>query len=480
MTEEASLNERITEEYILIDTNVFLIDPNAPLKFANRKLIIPLIVIEELDSFKREMSSIGKAARETIRNIDQLRMQGKITEGVPLENGSTVQVYILENYEDLPEGLDHAIKDNYILSAALQIRSRSGRPTAILTKDADLRIKADVLGITAWDYHENGVQGEHLYQGERSIDTSDEIVDRFYTGEQIPYLDGSLIAENQPPLIINEYVTLKSPSRSALARCGADGFLRPLMERQGMAIHPRNREQRFAMDALLDPDIKLVTIAGKAGTGKTLLAIAAGLDMVLSEQLYRKLLVARPVVPMGRDLGFLPGELEEKLRPWMQPIYDNLEFLLEGPTKPKEERRHGKKRDGDKDKEKEDENKEKELAAKKSESTIQYLHQAGLLDVEPLTYIRGRSIPHQYVIIDEAQNLSPHEAKTIITRAGEGTKVIFTGDFYQIDHPYLNLYTNGLTFTFNRMKGQPIFAHITLEKGERSELAELASQLMEN
>ncbi len=480
MTEEASLNERITEEYILIDTNVFLIDPNAPLKFANRKLIIPLIVIEELDSFKREMSSIGKAARETIRNIDQLRMQGKITEGVPLENGSTVQVYILENYEDLPEGLDHAIKDNYILSAALQIRSRSGRPTAILTKDADLRIKADVLGITAWDYHENGVQGEHLYQGERSIDTSDEIVDRFYAGEQIPYLDGSLIAENQPPLIINEYVTLKSPSRSALARCGADGFLRPLMERQGMAIHPRNREQRFAMDALLDPDIKLVTIAGKAGTGKTLLAIAAGLDMVLSEQLYRKLLVARPVVPMGRDLGFLPGELEEKLRPWMQPIYDNLEFLLEGPTKPKEERRHGKKRDGDKDKEKEDENKEKELAAKKSESTIQYLHQAGLLDVEPLTYIRGRSIPHQYVIIDEAQNLSPHEAKTIITRAGEGTKVIFTGDFYQIDHPYLNLYTNGLTFTFNRMKGQPIFAHITLEKGERSELAELASQLMEN
>lgn len=480
MTEEASLNERITEEYILIDTNVFLIDPNAPLKFANRKLIIPLIVIEELDSFKREMSSIGKAARETIRNIDQLRMQGKITEGVPLENGSTVQVYILENYEDLPEGLDHAIKDNYILSAALQIRSRSGRPTAILTKDADLRIKADVLGITAWDYHENGVQGEHLYQGERSIDTSDEIVDRFYAGEQIPYLDGSLIAENQPPLIINEYVTLKSPSRSALARCGVDGFLRPLMERQGMAIHPRNREQRFAMDALLDPDIKLVTIAGKAGTGKTLLAIAAGLDMVLSEQLYRKLLVARPVVPMGRDLGFLPGELEEKLRPWMQPIYDNLEFLLEGPTKPKEERRHGKKRDGDKDKEKEDENKEKELAAKKSESTIQYLHQAGLLDVEPLTYIRGRSIPHQYVIIDEAQNLSPHEAKTIITRAGEGTKVIFTGDFYQIDHPYLNLYTNGLTFTFNRMKGQPIFAHITLEKGERSELAELASQLMEN
>lgn len=472
--EEAPLIDRITEEVILIDTNVFLIDPNAHVKFPGRKLIIPLIVIEELDSFKREMSSIGKAARETIRTIDRLRMKGKITEGVPLENGATVQVYILENYENLPEGLDHAIKDNYILSAALQLRSYTGRPTAILTKDADLRIKADVLGITAWDYHENGVQGEHLYPGERTIETSDELVDRFYEGETISWTADLPEGDRKSPPVINEYVTLKSPSRSALARCGADEKLRPLIEKPGMSIHPRNREQRFALDALLDPDIRLVTIAGKAGTGKTLLAIAAGLEMVLSEQLYRKLLVARPVVPMGRDLGFLPGELDEKLRPWMQPIYDNLEFLLEG--KPRDEKRQPGKREG----ERQDENKEKDLTARKSDSTIQYLHQAGLVDVEALTYIRGRSIPHQYVIIDEAQNLSPHEAKTIITRAGEGTKIVFTGDFYQIDHPYLNLYTNGLTFTFNRMKGQSLFAHITLEKGERSELAELASTLMEN
>lgn len=482
MTEDPLLNDRmndrIKEEFILIDTSIFLIDPNALLKFPDRRLIIPLIVIEELDSFKREMSSIGKAARETIRNIDQLRMQGKITEGVPLENGAIVQVYILENYENLPEGLDHAIKDNYILSAALQIRNHTGRPTAILTKDADLRIKADVLGITAWDYHENGGQGERIYRGERSIDTVDEVIDRFYRGEPVSWQDGLPAAEDASALLVNEYVTLKSSSRSALARCGADGFLRPLLEKQGMGIHPRNREQRFALDALLDPDIKLVTIAGKAGTGKTLLAIAAGLEMVLSESLYRKLLVARPVVPMGRDLGYLPGELEEKLRPWMQPIYDNLEFLLEESARPEDERRYVRKREGEKDKE--DENKGKELTAKKGESTIQYLQQAGLLDVEPLTYIRGRSIPHQYVIIDEAQNLSPHEAKTIITRAGEGTKVVFTGDIYQIDHPYLNLYTNGLTFTFHRMKGQSLFAHITLEKGERSELAELASRLMEN
>jgi len=212
---------------------------------------------------------------------------------------------------------------------------------------------------------------------------------------------------------------------------------------------------------LLDPEIQLVTIAGRAGTGKTLLALAAGLYQVLENQFYKKLLVARPVIPMGRDIGFLPGELEEKIKPWMQPIYDNLEFLLEN-----------------------DENEEiyqKEKIDKKRDihTTLDYLKQMGILDVEPLTYIRGRSIPRQFIIIDEAQNLSPHEAKTIITRAGIGTKIVLTGDYYQIDHPYLNLYTNGISYTFNKMMGQPIFAHVTLEKGERSELAELASKLME-
>ncbi|MBW7857480.1 MAG: PhoH family protein [Leptonema sp. (in: Bacteria)] len=456
---------QITEDYILLDTNVLLLDPNAYIKFANRHIVIPLIVIEELDSFKRELTSIGKAAREIIRTIDVLRVKGRITEGVKLENGSTIQVYILQNYEDLPKGLDHAIKDNYILSAALQLQKKTGRPTALVTKDADLRIKADVLGITAWDYHENGVQGEQLYSGERTIQVSDDLIDRFFKGETLNWKDSHFLEDAKQPLLVNEYLTLKSASRSALARCSVDGNLRLLFDRQSMSVKPRNREQRFALDALLDPDIRLVTIAGKAGTGKTLIAIAAGLELVLSDQRYRKLLVARPVVPMGKDLGFLPGELSEKLRPWMQPIYDNLDFIL-GDTKNREQA-------------KTDESKEK-IVSKKGESTVEYLKQADLIDVEPLTYIRGRSIPYQYMIIDEAQNLSPHEAKTIITRAGEGTKVVFTGDFYQIDHPYLNQYTNGLSFTFNRMKGQNLFAHITLDKGERSELAELASRLMEN
>lgn len=462
---------QITEDYILLDTNVLLLDPNAYIKFANRHVVIPLIVIEELDSFKRELTSIGKAAREIIRTIDVLRAKGRITEGVKLENGATIQVYILQNYEDLPKGLDHAIKDNYILSAALQLQKKTGRPTALVTKDADLRIKADVLGITAWDYHENGVQGEQLYSGERTIQVSDDLIDRFFKGEILNWKDSHLLEDAKLPLLVNEYLTLKSSSRSALARCGVDGNLRLLIERQNMSVKPRNREQRFALDALLDPDIRLVTIAGKAGTGKTLIAIAAGLELVLADQRYRKLLVARPVVPMGKDLGFLPGELSEKLRPWMQPIYDNLDFIL-GDTK---------NRDDKNEKLHIADSKEKLLSAsnKKSESTVQYLQQAELIDVEPLTYIRGRSIPYQYMIIDEAQNLSPHEAKTIITRAGEGTKVVFTGDFYQIDHPYLNQYTNGLSFTFNRMKGQSLFAHITLDKGERSELAELASKLME-
>ena len=480
---------QITEDYIILDTNVLLLDPSAYIKFANRHVVIPLIVIEELDSFKRELTSIGKAAREIIRSIDVLRAKGRITEGVKLENGAIIQVYILQNYEALPEGLDHAIKDNYILSAALQIHKQTGRSTALVTKDADLRIKADVLGITAWDYQEDGVQGDQLYSGEQTIQVNDDLINRFFKGELISWKDiqtdiQTVIQENdiqtndidsigrqKSGLLTNQYLTLKSDSSSALVRCGRDGYLRPLIERQNMSVKPRNREQRFALDALLDPDIRLVTIAGKAGTGKTLIAIAAGLELVLSDQRYRKLLVARPVVPMGKDLGFLPGELSEKLRPWMQPIYDNLDFIL-GDTK---------NRDDKNEKFHAADSKEKLLSAsnKKSESTVQYLQQAELIDVEPLTYIRGRSIPYQYMIIDEAQNLSPHEAKTIITRAGEGTKVVFTGDFYQIDHPYLNQYTNGLSFTFNRMKGQSLFAHITLDKGERSELAELASKLME-
>jgi len=451
-------------DYVILDTNILLLDPNAYLKFPNKHIIIPLIVIEELDSFKREMTSIGKAAREIIRAIDLLRTRGKLTEGVKLENSSILQVFILENLEELPEGLDRVIKDNYLLSTGIKLKKVYNKKVTIITKDADLRIKADVLGIHAEDYNTNHSDTlEKLYTGERVIQTTEEWIDKFYHNEELIWNveKPNFALDYIEPIVVNEYITLKSERKSALARAHKSGRLIHIKEKKILNIIPKNREQRFTIDALLDPEIQLVTIAGRAGTGKTLLALAAGLYQVLENQLYKKLLVARPVIPMGRDIGFLPGELEEKIKPWMQPIYDNLEFLLEN-----------------------DENEEiyqKEKIDKKRDihTTIDYLKQMGILDVEPLTYIRGRSIPRQFIIIDEAQNLSPHEAKTIITRAGIGTKIVLTGDYYQIDHPYLNLYTNGISYTFNKMMGQPIFAHVTLEKGERSELAELASKLME-
>jgi PhoH-like ATPase len=451
-------------DYVILDTNILLLDPNAYLKFPNKHIIIPLIVIEELDSFKREMTSIGKAAREIIRAIDLLRTKGKLTEGVKLENSSILQVFILENLEELPEGLDRVVKDNYLLSTGIKLKKVYNKKVTIITKDADLRIKADVLGIHAEDYNTNHSDTlEKLYTGERIIQTTEEWIDKFYHNEELIWNveKPNFALDYIEPIVVNEYITLKSERKSALARAHKSGRLIHIKEKKILNITPKNREQRFTIDALLDPEIQLVTIAGKAGTGKTLLALAAGLYQVLENQLYKKLLVARPVIPMGRDIGFLPGELEEKIKPWMQPIYDNLEFLLEN-----------------------DENEEiyqKEKIDKKRDihTTLDYLKQMGILDVEPLTYIHGRSIPRQFIIIDEAQNLSPHEAKTIITRAGIGTKIVLTGDYYQIDHPYLNLYTNGISYTFNKMMGQPIFAHVTLEKGERSELAELASKLME-
>ena len=514
--------------FVVVDTNVFLIDPSAYLKFPDSHLIIPLIVIEELDSFKRELTAIGKAAREIIRTLDDLRSKGPLTEGVSLDNGADLRVFILEDPDyEIPPGLDHIAKDNYILACALLISERTNLSVRLVTKDADLRIKADVLGLEAIDYSQDQLDSNHhLYSGERELKLEDDTVDRFYEGAAVfadrmadplpadengngkmsrlvssqvaaPGAKGNgtseasaqkqagasnattaqeevdpdqicrVLSESdglhievpaESPLFINQYVTLKGNSKSALARIHSDRKLRPLIERSALNISPRNREQRFAMDALLDPDVELVTLAGMAGTGKTLLAIACGLEQILEEKRYRRLLVARPVIPMGRDLGFLPGELGEKLRPWMQPIYDNLEFILGADDDPGNQ-------EGDK--------------KAPAQGTIQYLMQSGLLAVEPLTYIRGRSIPEQYVIVDEAQNLSPHEAKTIITRAGEGTKIVFTGDFFQIDHPYLNLYSNGITFTSQRMRNESLFAHVTLTKGERSRLAELASHRME-
>jgi len=433
----------------ILDTNVFLHDPLAMLRFEDNDVVVPITVIEEIDTFKKDQSEIGRNARQLSRQLDSFRQQAHLTEGVSLESGGTLKVVLFttEAYNMLPPELQTDKADNRILAVALQMKAECECPVVFVTKDTNLRIKADAVGLDAQDYESDKVSIEDLYSGTAEIEIDKNEVDRFY-GQG--YLD--LTAD----LLPNQCVTLVeagNPSHTAIGRYQAAlERVVPLVRvpKDGLwGIHPRNREQQFAIDMLLNDDIQLVTLVGKAGTGKTLLAIAAGLYKVSDEGAYSRLLVSRPVFPMGRDLGFLPGDVEEKLAPWMQPIFDNVDLML-GMVDEQGKRKRG----------------------------YRELVDMGLLEIEPLTYIRGRSIPKQYMIVDEAQNLTPHEIKTIITRAGEGTKIVLTGDPYQIDNPYVDSSSNGLTYTVEKIKGQDIAAHVTLTKGERSPLAELAANLL--
>jgi PhoH-like ATPase len=433
----------------VLDTNVLLHDPQALFRFEDNDLVIPMTVIEEIDRFKKELSETGRNARQFSRIMDGLRSKAKLIEGVELETGGHLRVdlYTQEHLKCLPPELRTDRGDNRILAVALDVKSRSDKMVILVTKDTNLRIKADAIGLTAEDYESDKVSLEDLYSGTTQVFVPREDIDRFYSQGFL-----SMTAEFLP----NQCLTLMdaaNPSHTALARYNR--ALRqavPLLRapKEGLwGVHSRNREQQFAFDLLLNEDIQLVTLVGKAGTGKTLLAIAAGLHKSADEGQYSRLLVSRPIFPLGRDLGFLPGDIEEKLSPWMQPIFDNVELLL-GAVEEGSKRKRG----------------YKELV------------DLGILEIEPLTYIRGRSIPKQYMIVDEAQNLTPHEIKTIITRAGEGTKIILTGDPYQIDNPYIDSASNGLTYVVEKFKGEEIAGHVTLNKGERSCLAELAANLL--
>jgi PhoH-like ATPase len=434
----------------VLDTNVLLYDPQALFKFEENNIIVPITVIEEIDRFKKDMNETGRNARQVSRILDQLRKQASLSEGVLLDSGGSLRVEIYEEkvMKRLPPELRVDRGDNRILAVAVDIKEKHlGGPVILVTKDTNLRIKADALGLVAEDYESDKVDIDTLFSGVAEIDANAGQIDTFY---------GQGWLELDKEYYNNQFVTLKdleNASHSAIGKYDAvQKKIFPLKKsiKEGVwSIFPRNREQAFALDILLDDNIKLVTLVGKAGTGKTLLAIAAGLHKTAEENIYTRLLVSRPVFPMGRDLGFLPGDIEEKLTPWMQPIFDNVELLLSGHEG---EKRHNKGY--------------KELMA------------MGIMDIEPLTYIRGRSIPNQYMIVDEAQNLTPHEIKTIVTRAGEGTKIVLTGDPYQIDNPYVDAASNGLTFVVERFKEQAISGHVTMTKGERSELAELAANLL--
>jgi PhoH-like ATPase len=456
------------KNYVL-DTNILLHDPNAIFRFDDNNVVIPIYVIEEVDQFKREGSERGRNARHVVRLLDDLRETGgSLSKGVKTKSGGFLKVAIPGKRPELPSAIDKAAMDNAILQTAFDVRDEdSSRPTVFVTMDTNLRIRADALGMLAETYENQRVDTQRVDTGVTEIEVSAEEIDTFFQdGSLAP--NPSLIAPERGErvernatngdtargiLTANLCVLLRdraNPSHTALGRF--DGNKREIVglrtPREGLlGIRPRNKEQSHALDLLLDENIRLVTLVGKAGTGKTLLALAAGLKRTVEDGMYTRMLVSRPVMPLGRDIGFLPGDVDEKLNPWMQPIFDNLEFLFSSGTK-------------------------------KGPRAYAELLESGQLQVEPLTYIRGRSLPQQYIIVDEAQNLTPHEVKTIITRSGDGTKIVLTGDPGQIDNPYVDSQSNGLAVAADRFRGEKVAAHIVLTRGERSELAEIAANLL--
>jgi len=438
-----------SKKVFVLDTNVLLHDPSAIFRFQEHDLVIPIVVIEEIDTFKKDQTEIGRNARTVSRNLDSLRKMGRLSEGVALDGGGTLTVDVdNRDFKDAFAGINKSPADNMILACAKGLFDTRHENVVLVSKDTNMRIKADALGLNTEDYNTDRIELDELYSGSAEILADESDFDTMFQ-DGLPLLEGVALYHNQ-------CVTLKdrkSDSHTALGRFNKDdGRIHPLKVRDAApwGVRARNREQQFALELLLDESIRVVTLMGRAGTGKTLLAIAAGLQQIVDDEKYNKLLVSRPVMPMGKDLGFLPGDIENKLRPYMQPIYDNLDFIVAANIDMR----------------------------RRSSLTVEQLEEGGYLSVEPLTYIRGRSIPNQFIIVDEAQNLTPHEVKTILTRAGDGTKIVLTGDPYQIDNPYVDGSTNGLSFLAEHFKGLDLFGHIILTKGERSRLAELASKML--
>ncbi|MBM7095957.1 PhoH family protein [Bacillus sp. H-16] len=438
----------------VLDTNVLLQDPLAIYSFHEHDIVIPAVVLEEVDSKKRYMDEIGRNARQVARLLDEFREKGKLHLGVSLPSGGTLTVELNHrSFEKMKQTFLEMTNDNRILAVALNIKieeeekKTGGRKVVLVSKDALMRVKADALGLPTEDFlSDRVVQFDRMYKGYEEKYLAPKKMDELFEKRKLGKKDFTRTITQPHQFFI--FRDESAPSRSALGKMDKDNDYVELFianEDPIWGIRARNVQQRMALDLLTRDDIPLVTLAGKAGTGKTLLSLAAGLYQTEDLQKYKKLLVARPVVPVGKDIGYLPGEKEEKLRPWMQPIYDNLEYLFN---------------------------------AKKPGELDKILAGMGSLQVEALTYIRGRSIPDQFIIIDEAQNLTKHEVKTILTRVGEGSKIVLMGDPKQIDHPYLDEYTNGLTYVAERLKSQGQTAHVKLEKGERSGLAQMAADLL--
>ncbi|MBR3708024.1 MAG: PhoH family protein [Lentisphaeria bacterium] len=440
------------KKIFVLDTNVLLHSAAALESFADNEIVIPMTVLEELDKFKRNQDELGRNSRHVIRKLDQLREKGSLFTGVSLDNAAepdlcgSVRVVISEGA--LFENADMSVPDNRILNVASMLKKQfPDQQVIFITKDINLRLKADAFGIKVQDFEKERVDYNELFTGSRIENVSGELIDQFHQEKSIAVPEGMDI---QP----NEFVLLQDAANSKHAAFGWRRFDRLEKLHDGIAEHvwnitPRSKEQRMALHLLMDPEIPLVTLVGKAGSGKTLLALAAALELTEKQNVYSRILVSRPIIPLGNDIGYLPGDKDEKLDAWMQPIYDNLEFLLRSDKRESSARRQ-----------------------------IEEMKRNKKLELEALTYIRGRTIPNQFVIVDEAQNLTPHEVKTIVSRCGQGTKIVLTGDPDQIDNPYLDASSNGLTNIIEHMKHLPLSGHITLMKSERSPLAAAAAEFL--
>ena len=442
----------MSKKTYVLDTNVYLTDANSILAYGNNDIVIPFKVLEEVDKHKKRQDGVGANARNIIRRLDELREKGSLRKGVRIAKGKGIARAVSCDFSLLPQDLDPNDADNEIISVTLSEREANpNRKVIVVSRDINMRVKCDALGIQCEDYVDNKVVKtvEHVYSGFKTHLVDSQIVDQFYEGEEI------LFDKDEVSILKNQYVMLVSNSndkKTALGRfCGYNKSLQKIVDyKRGVwGVRPRNKEQSFAIDLLMNPEVPIVTLVGKAGCGKTLLAVAAGLEQVIEtkaksrEPKYKRLIVSRPIQPMGKDIGFLPGTMEEKMAPWLAPIEDNLKYLMGN-----------------------------------DKVTLEMYMEQGLIEIEALTYIRGRSIANAFIIIDEAQNLTRHELKTIITRVGEGTKIVLTGDIEQIDNVYIDETSNGLTYAVEKFKDHDISGHVSLTKGERSKVATLAAKVL--
>jgi PhoH-like ATPase len=441
-----------------LDTSVLLTNANSIYSFGNNDILIPMMVLEEIDKHKKRQDSVGAMARNVIKILDEMRSKGSLKSGVRIDKGYG-KIIVSENIGDswaLPEELSKSVPDHIIIQTALNFSSSMNNPKrlVLVTRDINMRVIADSVGVKTEDYDPDKAitSQKEMFKGFSEILIDDEHIDRFYCGEDI-HLD----EDEYKGMLPNQYVMLISrvnDKRTALGRFISHTTpIRRIrkFDTSTFGFSARNKEQTFAMDLLTDDSIKVVSLIGRAGSGKTLCALAAGLEQTLqnprhqsgADSQYTKMIVSRPVQPMGRDIGFLPGTLEEKMEPWLAPIRDNLQYLLGN-----------------------------------DKMMVQDYLEKGIIEIEALSYIRGRSIANAYIIIDEAQNLTRHELKTIITRVGEGTKIILTGDIEQIDNVYINETSNGLVHAVEKFKSYDVAGHVTLIKGERSEVATLGAKIL--